>query len=68
MASMYCWPSISIKHGVSLVFARKVVKVEFKCTFDYLLIVIDIFFEQESCMCHHFKEQSAYKKLYCVMF
>ena len=33
MVLMYCWPSALIRHGASLVIARKVVKTEFKCTF-----------------------------------
>ena len=47
MASMYCWPSVSIKHGASLVIARKIVKAEFEWTFGYLLIVIDSSFSNE---------------------
>ena len=47
MASMYCWPSVSIKRGASLVIARKIVKAEFEWTFGYLLIVIDSSFSNE---------------------
>ena len=39
MASMYCWPSVSIKRGASLVIARKIVKAEFEWTFGYLLLL-----------------------------
>ena len=31
MASTYCWPSVSIKRGASLVVVRKVVKAEYGC-------------------------------------
>ena len=51
MASMYCWPSVSIKRGVSLVIARKIVKAEFEWTFGYLLIVIDSSFSNEQVAC-----------------
>ena len=41
MVSMYCWPSVSIKHGARLNIGRKVIKAEFEWTFGYLLISID---------------------------
>ena len=41
MASMYCWPSVSIKRGARLIVGRKVIKAEFEWTFGYLLISID---------------------------
>ena len=41
MASMYCWPSVSIKRGARLIVGRKVIKVEFEWTFGYLLISTD---------------------------
>ena len=47
MASTYCWPSVSIKRGASLVVARKVVKAEYGWTFGYLLVVIDNSFSNE---------------------
>ena len=47
MASMYCWPSLSIKRGASLVVARKVVKAEYGWTFGYLLLLIDNAFSNE---------------------
>ena len=47
MVSIYCWPSVSIKRGVSLVNARKVVKAEFEWTSGYLLIVIDSSFSNK---------------------
>ena len=47
MESMYCWPSVSIKRGASLVIARKIVKAEFEWIFGYLLIVIDSSFSNE---------------------
>ena len=37
MASMYCWPSVSIKRGARLIVGRKVIKAEFEWTFGYLL-------------------------------
>jgi len=36
MASMYCWPSVSIKCGASFVITRK---ADFEWTFGYLLTV-----------------------------
>ena len=47
MASMYCWPSVSIKRGARLIVGRKVVKAEFEWTFGYLLISIDSSFSSE---------------------
>ena len=47
MASMYCWPSVSIKHGVRLIVGRKVIKAEFEWIFGYLLISIDSSFSSE---------------------
>ena len=41
MASMYCWPSVSIKRGARLIVGRKIIKAEFEWTFGYLLISID---------------------------
>ena len=41
MASIYCWPSVSIKHRARLIVGRKVIKAEFEWTFGYLLISID---------------------------
>ena len=39
MAVVYCWPTITIKHGTNLVFARRVFKAEFEWTFDHLLTI-----------------------------
>ena len=47
MASTYCWPSVSIKRGTSLLVARKVVKAEHGWTFGHLLMVIDNSFSEE---------------------
>ena len=47
MASMYCWPSVSIKRGARLIVGRKVIKAEFEWTFGYLLISIDGSFSSE---------------------
>ena len=47
MVSMYCWPSVLIKHGGILVVARKVVKAEYGWMFGYLLVVIDNSFSNE---------------------
>ena len=51
MASMYCWPSASIKHGARLIVCRKVIKAEFEWPFDYLLISIDGSFLSEQVTC-----------------
>ena len=34
MALMYCWPSVSIKHGARLIVGRKVIKAEFEIYID----------------------------------
>ena len=47
MASTYCWPSVLIKRGASLVVARKIVKAEYGWTFGYLLLLIDNAFSNE---------------------
>ena len=47
MASMYCWPSVSIKRGARLIVGRKVIKAEFEWIFGYLLISIDGSFSSE---------------------
>ena len=47
MASMYCWPSVSIKRGARVTVGRKVIKAEFAWTFGYLLIFIDGSFSSE---------------------
>ena len=41
MMSMFCWPSISAKHGASLVITRRVVKAEYGWTFGHLLTVVN---------------------------
>ena len=41
MASMYFWPSVSIKRGANLIVARKVVRAEYDWTFGHLLTVIN---------------------------
>ena len=41
MASMYCWPSVSIMHGPRLIVGRKVINTEFEWTFGYLQMSID---------------------------
>ena len=30
ITSMYCWPTASIRHGVSLAIAKRIVKAEFE--------------------------------------
>ena len=41
IASIYCWPSVSIKRGASTLLARKVVRVEYDWTFGQLLAVVN---------------------------
>ena len=45
---MFCWPSVTVRYGTSVIVSRKIVKAEYTDTFGEILLKVDRSFVNQS--------------------
>ena len=41
MLSTFCWPSVTVRHGTSVIVSQKIVKAECTYSFEDILLKVD---------------------------